>query len=146
MRVSYLGQPITSPTKTLKNKTTSKMKERQVSKLNPSCQYIFLCKKAESSMWKWKLIFPFPQKIIIKWQTVPQSSTIQINASSKEKSKLLSMQIHSTRISTNFCLTMVSQIISLGTFSLQFYQLLNCDAYIHLLQFQRVKHPCLSGH
>lgn len=33
-------------------------------------QYIFLCKKAESSMWKWKFIFPFPKKIIIKWQTV----------------------------------------------------------------------------
>lgn len=45
-------------------------RNRQAGKLNDTCQYIFLRKKAESSMWKWKFIFPFPKKIIIKWQTV----------------------------------------------------------------------------
>jgi len=35
-------------------------RKRQAGKLNHTCEYIFLCKKAELSMCKWKFIFPFP--------------------------------------------------------------------------------------
>ena len=69
MRMSHSGQP--SP-------QLEKSQEKEESSSTYRCQYIFICKKEELALWKWKVFlkphfhmftFPFPLKIIIKQQT-----------------------------------------------------------------------------
>lgn len=134
------------PTNHLSQKNLKKAKtEKKKASSTNTFQYIFICKKAEPSMWKWeffcnspctRVCFSFSLENHREVANSTQSSTVQVHASNKVNSKLPLIQylyFHQLLLDNDPLDRSLST-----TFFLQFQQLLNCNAYIHLLNFQRI--------